>query len=82
MPGTDVSSPFVMMNRNKRGVALNLREEAGRQALGNLIVRAAQTPNCLLLRPELDLCCAAVAGPAAVLLARQNTPLLLLCFCS
>ena len=43
VPGTDVSSPFVMMNRNKRGVALNLREEAGRQALGNLTAARTQT---------------------------------------
>ena len=31
------SGPFAMMNRNKRGIALNLRSEEGKSILRNLI---------------------------------------------
>ena len=33
-----ISGPFAMMNRNKRGVALNLRSQQGKEILKNLIV--------------------------------------------
>lgn len=35
-----VSNPFAMMNRNKRGVALNLRTDGGKKALKRLILDA------------------------------------------
>jgi len=35
-----VSNPFAMMNRNKRGIALNLRTEGGKEALKKLILGA------------------------------------------
>jgi len=50
VPGTDVSSPFVMMNRNKRGVALNLRSDEGRAALG----LSAHTPGRRFKQPNVD----------------------------
>jgi crotonobetainyl-CoA:carnitine CoA-transferase CaiB-like acyl-CoA transferase len=36
-PGKKVSAPYVMMNRNKRGVALNLRHAKGKEALRRLV---------------------------------------------
>ena len=35
-----VSAPFLMMNRNKRGLALNLKQAAGREVLLRLAQRA------------------------------------------
>ena len=35
-----VSNPFAMMNRNKRGIALNLRSEEGKAALKRLVLDA------------------------------------------
>lgn len=54
--GTDVSSPFVMMNRNKRGVALNLRSDEGCAALGDLIGALPPCRESQLRFPDGALC--------------------------
>lgn len=36
----DESAAFLMMNRNKRGIAVDLKQEAGRQVLRRLVARA------------------------------------------